>query len=136
MKQASQSNATLGSQVRTMVQEFVRNATLLRHQKSCRGEDEQRKMIVPPLVLHFEDYLGNEQRQILDTMEGALNVHILAQFYGFGSMSYAELARGFVYADTHERWLSPIWYEPNKPNEMIREIHPQLVSSVVAMSWS
>jgi hypothetical protein len=50
----------------------------------------------------MDDYLGNEQREILVTTELAQATMVLANYYGFTSMSYANVVRDIVYGDTHE----------------------------------
>jgi hypothetical protein len=125
MEQAGHSNATLGDQVRSMVEDFYRNATRL-----GRTPCNQR---VEPLLIYLDDYLGNEQREILTTMEGSSAVQSLARYYGFPTFSYADLVRDWVYGDTHETWFSPEGWFLNG-DVMEREIHPQLGMHVVA-SW-
>ena len=142
--EAGHSNATLGDQMHTMVEAFYRNATLMRRQQSDCSEEEQRQRQqaqgeespVPPLVVHLDDYLGNEQREIVATMEGSSSVQSLARYYGFPSMSYADVARDWVYGDTHEYWFSPEgWYNAKKKDApMETEIHPQMRVHIIA-AW-
>jgi len=125
--EAQHSNTTLGDQIRTMVENFYRNATKL-GQDECPNKRE-------PIVLFLDDYIGNEQREILATMEGSVAVQALAKYYGFASISYVDLVRDWVYGDTLETWFSPEgWYKNNLDGVMIREIHPQLGMHIVA-AW-
>jgi len=82
-----------------------------------------------PLLLWLDDYLGNEQREILSTTELSQSIQVLANYYGFGFVSYADTVRDIVYGSTNETVLSPEgWYgfpkdgSPTSP--MQREIHP------------
>ncbi|CAB9523611.1 expressed unknown protein [Seminavis robusta] len=142
IQEAQLSNLTLGDQIRVMVEDFYRNATMMRHsQQDCQADgdqqstaEEQQSTSVPPLVVHFDDYMGNEQRQILGTLEGSSTVQSLARYYGFASMSYVNVVRDWVYGDTHESWFSPAGWYPNKNSAMEREIHPQLGMHIVA-TW-
>ena len=112
--EAQSGNQTLGQRVFEITQEFVR--TVL-EDKPCRNK---------PLLIHMDDYLGNEQREILSTMELSQAVGTLADYYGFARVSYANLVRDIVYGDTREYWFSPEgwWPEGNRSKVMEREIHP------------
>jgi lysophospholipase L1-like esterase len=120
--QAKEGNQTLRDKVMEMTQDFVR-AVL--KDGPCA-----------PLLLHMDDYLGNEQREILTTTELSQAVAVLAQYYGFTSMSYANVVRDIVYGDTHEFWISPQgWYNDfGKGNVMEREIHPGMAMHIMS-SW-
>ena len=110
IKDANQANQTLRDRTFSLMQNFVR--TVLRKCSQTR-----------PLLIHVNDYLGNEQREIYATTEYAQGIGVLANYYGFASLSYADLVRDLVYADTHEQWFSPPgWYLGKK--KMEREIHP------------
>ena len=118
--QASAQNTTLSDHVLDVLQNFTRSAM-----DPCRKR----------LFLHMDDYLGNEQRQVLETMSYA--APLLAQYYGFATMSYANLVRDWVYGDVHEFWFSPKgwWEKDGKPSEtMLREIHPQMGMHIVC-AW-
>jgi hypothetical protein len=107
--QAQSSNRTLQELVFDMSQEFVRAAL------SC-GQ--------PPLLLWLDDYLGNEQPEILATTALTQSIHVLSQYYGFSFLSYANLARDLVYGDTHESVFSPGKWYATPTSKMQREIHP------------
>jgi hypothetical protein len=116
--QAKEGNQTLRDKVMEMTQFFVRS--VLKDGKCA------------PLLLHIDDYLGNEQREILTTTELSQAIQVLAHYYGFSSMSYANVVRDLVYADTKESWISPGgWYEGE---EMVREIHPGMGMHIIS-SW-
>jgi hypothetical protein len=155
LEAASKGNITLRQRVFDMVQDFVRavmdpnsdmaktnsnqkNADGTCHMNNNKGDSNESR--IPPLLLHMDDYLGNEQRQILATTELAQGVGVLAQYYGFASMSYANLVRDIVYSDSYESWFSPQgwWPQPEKrqdvPQSMEREIHPNMGMHIVA-NW-
>ena len=90
-------------QVFDMTQSFVRQVL-----HSCDPKE------VPPLLIHVDDYLGNEQRKIWETTELSQGVQVLASYYGFSSVSYADLVREIVYGDTAEKWFSSDWWETGK----------------------
>jgi hypothetical protein len=123
MRQAASGNATLRDKLFDMTQDFVRQA--LRPQ-SCKGVQQ-------PLLLHMDDYLGNEQREIWSTTELSQGVNVLANYYGFASMSYADMVRDWVYGDTRESLFSPQgWYDGDV---FSREIHPG-VGAHSTMAWA
>ena len=116
--EARSGNQTLREKVMEMTQHFVRTAL---KDGDCA-----------PLLLHMDDYLGNEQREILTTTELSQAVQTLSAYYGFAAMSYANVIRDIVYGDTKEGWVSPKgWYEGG---EMVREIHPGMGMHIVS-SW-
>ena len=116
--EAASSNTTLRDKVMEMTQDFVRS---IMKEGDCA-----------PLMLHMDDYLGNEQRDIQTTLQLSQAVQTLSTYYGFAAMSYANVVRDLVYGDTKEEWFSPSgWYEGNT---MVREIHPGMGMHIVS-SW-
>eukprot|EP00977_Amphora_coffeiformis_P029298 scaffold39879_cov191-Amphora_coffeaeformis.AAC.2 len=113
MKEAEADSMTLRESIFNMAQEFVRTAF-----HPC--EDKR------PLLLWLDDYLGNEQREILKTTELSQGSQVLSNYYGFGFLSYADVVRDWVYGDTHEAAFSPGgWYKQQQGSfSMNREIHP------------
>lgn len=118
--EAETANITLRDKVFDMTQEFVRNVL-----HTCDPK------IPPPLLLHVDDYLGNEQRKIWDTTELSQGIQVLANYYGFASLSYADVVREVVYGDTTEAWLSSNWWETGS---FEREIHPGM-GMHIASTW-
>jgi lysophospholipase L1-like esterase len=117
--EAQSSNTTLRDMVFEMTQSFVRQVL-----QSCSKKN-------PPLLLHIDDYLGNEQRAIWDTTELSQGVQVLANYYGFSTMSFSDTVRDIVYGDTLESWLSPDWWGTGK---FEREIHPGMGMHISA-TW-
>lgn len=116
--EAQEGNTTLREKIMEMTQDFVR---AVMKDGACA-----------PLMLHMDDYLGNEQREVLATMQLSQAVQTLSSYYGFVAMSYANVVRDLVYGDTKETWFSPSgWY---KGNTMVREIHPGMGMHIVS-SW-
>jgi hypothetical protein len=139
---AAQGNVTLRDKVFEMTQAFVRQV-LQERTPDCDSDGDvndgrNRRHAVAPLLLHMDDYLGNEQREIWATSELSQGVQVLANYYGFTSMSYADVVRDLVYADTHESWFSPSgWYDETSRknrNLMMREIHPGMGMHITA-TW-
>ena len=119
--QAREGNQTLRDKVMEMTQDFVRSVL---KDGPCA-----------PLLMIMDDYLGNEQREILVTTELSQATMVLANYYGFSSMSYANVVRDIVYGDTHESWISPEgWYDNAKSDTMNREIHPGMGMHIIT-TW-
>jgi len=114
---------TLEDMIMTVNQDFVR--TVLKPPSSCKDRPT-------PLLLYFDDYLGNEQREILNTHSFGRAAQTLANYYGFGLVSYADAMRELVYGDTSEHWFSPgQWPE--------RQVHPGMgmhISSVWFLAYN
>ena len=117
--EAQSANTTLRDKVFDMTQSFIRQVL-----EGCSATTK-------PLLLHMDDYLGNEQRTIWETTELAQGVQVLASYYGFTSMSYADVVRDFVYGDTYESWFSANWWEKGR---FEREIHPGM-GMHIASTW-
>jgi hypothetical protein len=118
--EAQSSNVTLRDKIFEMTQDYARNVL-----HTCDPDQP------PPLLLHVDDYLGNEQRTIWDTTELSQGVQVLANYYGFTTFSYADVVREIVYGDTHEAWLSANWWESG---QFDREIHPGM-GMHIASTW-
>jgi hypothetical protein len=108
---------TLEDMIMTVNQDFVR--TILRPPSSCKDRPT-------PLLLYFDDYIGNEQRAILKTNSFGRATQTLANYYGFGLISYADAVRDLVYSDTSEDWFSP----SNWPE---RQVHPGMGMHISSM---
>jgi len=109
IREAAEEKQTLGEKIFDMVQDFVRTAL---KPNDCGHV---------PLLIWLDDYLGNEQRNILATSQLSQAIHVLSNYYGFASISYANAVRDLVYGDTREWLFSPAWYWNGK---FMREIHP------------
>lgn len=143
--EAQSSNTTLRDRTFDMMQSFVRQVLQTTSCPDGRSSESHEKEHIPPLLLHMDDYLGNEQRKIWETTEMMQGVQVLANYYGFGSMSYSDFVRDLVYGDTYETWLSSEWWKPpekkKKANgfensELVfeREIHPGM-GMHIASTW-
>lgn len=130
--EAESANTTLRERTFEMMQEFVRQVL---NTKNCNKKDTNNEPI-PPLLLHMDDYLGNEQRKIWDTTELSQGAQVLANYYGFVSMSYADTIREFVYGDTYEKWFSSEWWVEEKRKKIFifdRQIHPGMGMHISSM---
>ena len=130
--EAESANTTLRERTFEMMQEFVRQVL---NTKNCNNKDTNNEPI-PPLLLHMDDYLGNEQRKIWDTTELSQGAQVLANYYGFVSMSYADTIREFVYGDTYEKWFSSEWWVEEKRKKTFifdRQIHPGMGMHISSM---
>lgn len=120
--EATSGNQTLRDRVMEMLQEFVR--TVL-SPAECKAT---------PLLLHLDDYIGNEQREIMGTAQMLQSVSLLASYYKFPTISYANVIREFVYYRTEESWFSPEgWYLKGEKG-MQREIHPGM-GAHISIVW-
>ena len=138
--EAQSGNQTLGQRVFEMIQDFVRTIIGKGVGMSCQSS------LPPPLLMYFEDYLGNEQREIWATMALSQVVGSLADYYGFSRVSYANVVRDIVYGDTQEYWFSPEGWWPsggqaasskqhaNATVTMLREIHPGMGMHIIS-AW-
>ena len=116
MREAANNNMTLRDKTFTMAKDFTR---------VVMGDPCPEKR---PLLLFLDDYLGNEQRSILQTTELSQGLQVLANYYGYGLVSYPDVVRDWVYGTTTETAFSPAgWYKENKEG-MFREIHPGKLS--------
>ena len=123
--EARQRNVTLEEMILEVNQNFVR--TILKPPETCR--DLQRPA---PLLLYYDDYIGNEQREILKTASFAKAANTVSNYYGFNLMSYADSARHLVYGNTDEDWFSP----NNWPE---RQVHPGMgmhISSIWIVAFN
>lgn len=60
------------------------------------------------------DYIGNEQKLISEIGIFSTVIGKLTSYYGIGHVSYVDVIRHFVFADTTESWFSPdMWPERN-----------------------
>lgn len=121
--EAKGQDVSLRDYIFEMQQDFVRTA--MRHEP-CQD---------PPLVIFLDDYLGNEQREIIATTDVGQSLQILATYYGIGTVSYANMVRDIVYKNTRETSFSPAgWYKKSN-SQMNREIHPQ-IGMHYTVAWS
>jgi hypothetical protein len=116
--EAKKRGVTLEDMILEVNQHFVR--TILKPQKYCKDRPA-------PLLLYFDDYVGNEQKELLKTHSFARAAHSLASYYGFGLISYADAVRHLIYADTNEDWFSP----NDWPS---RQVHPGM-GMHIASTW-
>jgi len=100
----------------------------------CR--DYQINDTAPPLLIFLDDFLGNRPRELLPLMEFGHTLGMLANYYGFGSVSYTNVVRDLVYGDTAEFWFTSVnWWGTENTNVMGSEIHPSL-GMHMATSWA
>ena len=108
-------NITLGESVLQLSQGFVRQ--VLTPKSGCGSRHK------PPLLLYLDDYLGNEQNEVMTTLFSPQIINQISGYYGIGSMSYGDAVRDMVYGDTNEWWFSSNWYEGGKYQ---RAVHPHM----------
>merc|ERR1712166_1306298 len=70
------------SSIMRMQQQFIRS--VLRSPDGCRK---------PPLLIYLDDYVGNEQNEILRTMALSSSLNLLGSYYGIATVSYADGVR-------------------------------------------
>jgi hypothetical protein len=108
MEEAMKKNTTLEESLFDVSQEFIR--TVLDDSKRCKGH----KL---PLVLYYNDYMGNEQKGIIEIDAYSRVMSTLTSYYGIGQLSYAHMMKHTIFGDTDEEIFSPAGW----PN---RQIHP------------
>ena len=114
--------------VLTMIEAGLYNTSLAGYQLAM-AENFTRAVMASEentILIWLEDYLGNEQRSILDLQDYfSKTIHLLSNYYGFGVVSYSNAVRDIVYGDTTASALTPVWY--NSQKEMKREVHPGII---------
>jgi hypothetical protein len=121
-------NVSLANNLLNLGQEFIRQVLTPKW-----SDDDGCNSRPPPLLLFLDDYLGNEQNEILTTILSSQTIHLLSNYYGIGSISYADAVRDIVYGDTREWWFSSNWYE-QKSDTYIRAVHPNM-GMHISMVW-
>ena len=121
-------------------QQGQRHGRLPRLKRCLRSSSSHQSLNEPPLLIYFDDYLGNDQRSILETTTASQSAHILAKYYGIGYVSFADVVRDIVYRQTNETIFSPHgWYGNGKDNDIMqREVHPGYgmhIASSFVLAW-
>jgi hypothetical protein len=106
-------NITLERSVIELNQDYVRQ--VLTPKRECGHP--------PPLLLYLDDYLGNEQNEVMTTMISSQAIHLISGYYGLGSISYADAVRDIIYGDNKEWWYHPNWFENGAYQ---RAVHPHM----------
>lgn len=119
VNEAKNSNMTLEEMIMKVNQKFVRKVLQPRFGASCIKRQ--------PLLMYFDDYIGNEQRMILETNAFSRASNVLSSYYGFNLISYADTVKDLVYWNTTEDWFSPFGWPD-------RQIHPGM-GMHIASSW-
>lgn len=114
-------NITLEQSVIELNQQYVRQ--LLTPKRECGHQ--------PPLLLYLDDYLGNEQNEVMTTMISSQAIHLLSGYYGLGSISYADAVRDIVFGDNKEWWYHANWFEKGAYE---RAVHPHMGMHIAA-TW-
>ena len=131
IEDAKKLGVPFGEFVMSIQQEFVRTALSL--ETPCDNTTDRKQEHHSPMLLFLNDYLGNEQRSVLATTEGGHGIDLLASYYGFGAMSYPDMVRDLVYANTTDPNFSPnLWYDKDKVG-MRREVHHTAVFHIIAV---
>ena len=105
VKEAKENNMTLEQSLLSVNQDFIRAA--LRDTSRCEGRHL-------PLVLYYNDYVGNEQNDIMTINSYSNVISTLASYYGIGQISFADVVKHTVWGDPAETWFSPDqWPERN-----------------------
>ena len=114
-------NITLHQSVLQLSQAFIRQ--LLTPKAGCRH--------APPLLLYLDDYLGNEQNEVMTTLISPQVINLMTGYYGVGSMSYGDAVRDIVYGDNKEWWFASNWFENGN---YTRAVHPHM-GMHISMVW-
>uniref|UniRef100_A0A7S3VCV0 SGNH hydrolase-type esterase domain-containing protein n=1 Tax=Chaetoceros debilis TaxID=122233 RepID=A0A7S3VCV0_9STRA len=119
-------NVTLEDLILEMNQKFIRQVL----KPSINVEDHCHRPT--PLLLYYDDYIGNEQKEILSTNSFTQAISTLSSYYGLGFMSYANAVKHLTYGDWKEDWFSPnAWPD--------RQIHPGMgmhISSIWVVAFN
>lgn len=129
VNEANRLDTTLEKLVFQMNEQFVRTVLST---SSAVNSDGTHCEIKAPLLLYYDDYLGNEQKEIHQILSLSRAINTLSTYYGFGFISYADTVRDLVFSNTNESWFSPDEW----PN---RNIHPGMgmhISSVWILAFN
>ena len=119
--EAQKQNITLDEMILKVNQKFIEKVLT---PKFSSNEDCYHK---PPILMDYDDYIGNEQRVILETNAFSKASQILASYYDFSLISYADAVKDLVYGDINETWFSSHgWPE--------RQVHPGMSMHIVS-TW-
>lgn len=128
MRNAEAKNLTLIEAVSELVQDFIRSVEA----PKCSINSENKKH--EPLLIFLDDYVGNEQHEILETMASTSTINTLANYYNIMSISYSDAIRHIVYSETRETWFSPDWYKNFQKKDFERQVHHGL-GGHVSICW-
>ena len=131
MQAAEANNVSHFDHVFDMTQNFIRTVLLKKCMTPSHDNTDLSPLNEPPLLIYFDDYLGNDQRSILEMTTASQATHVLAKYYGIGYVSYADVVRDIVFRDTKEDIFSPSqWYKQESGDVMLREVHPGTLSQI------
>jgi hypothetical protein len=85
-----------------------------------------------PLLIWLDDFLGGNKDKIRDQTILPQEIQVLANYYGFLFVSFANVVRDWVYGDTHGILYSPNWYKTS--NVFKQNVHPEQGMHLVT-SW-
>ena len=96
----------------------------------CPGSNssKQNRYSAIPLLLHINDFLPLYNDEVIDDEQSMSQiVDVLANYYGFASMSYIDMVRDFVFGDPAATWFAPNQFPKGRGSqEYRREVHPGL----------
>jgi len=127
LEQARKLNITLEENILLNNDRFVRHVLSMKYPST--NLDGQGKCVPKaPLLLYFDDTLGNEEKGIFRNLSFSRIISSLSSYYGFGVISYADAVRDLVYADSREKWFSA----PGWPK---RQVHPGM-GMHISSTWT
>jgi hypothetical protein len=65
------------------------------------------KFLSKPLLIYLNDALGDDQKPLMESTSIPGVIEVLSNYYGFGSISYVDVVKQWVYGDSVETWFSP-----------------------------
>ena len=133
--EAQKRNITLEEMILQVNQKFIRKVlvpkVVLPVQQSESEQDNKTSKAKclhrPPLLFYYDDYIGNEQRQITQTHSFSKSIQFLSSYYGFSVLSYADAVKDLVYAKTSDNWFAPHGWPD-------RQVHPGMGMHIVS-TW-
>jgi hypothetical protein len=99
-----------------------------RDKKSAMAQSFVRSILTPltcskpPLLIWLDDYIGNVAQGIKEMTLLSQEVQVLANYYGFSFVSFANVVRDWVYGDNHGTLFTPPWYSAD--GQFVTEVHP------------
>ena len=126
MQQAQGEDRSLESQIFGLMQRFIRGTQTGVWSDDTKSEAYvvKKKKYKRPVIIYLDDYLGNEQHGILETMTFNGVLHRLAKYYNIAATSSADAVRSLVYSNTRENTFSPLGWYGGRNGGYKREVHP------------
>jgi len=126
MQQAKGQEESLEAQIFALMQRFIRGTQtgVWESHQIPESQALKKQAYKRPTIIYLDDYLGNEQHGILETMKFNDVLYRLTRYYNIAAVSSADGVRSVVYANTREHTFSPLGWYGGANGQYKREVHP------------